>query len=210
MTRIIAGSARGQRLAVPPGSATRPTSDRVRESVMAAISHQLGGFAGLAVLDLYAGSGALGLEAISRGAARAVLVEHDRRAAQVIAQNAAKLGMTQAQVVTAGVTPYLARQPELFDLVFADPPYATPGPQLTAVLAQLTCWLTPAALVVVERATRSSPLEWPDGLAARSSRAYSETTIWYGQPSAGVGGVPDPVAGGPPDPRCAPQGGCDA
>lgn len=210
MTRIIAGTARGQRLSVPPGSGTRPTADRVRESLMATIGHEMGGFAGLAVLDLYAGSGALGLEAVSRGATRAVLVERDRRAAATIAANAARLAMPQAQVVTASVASFLRRPAEPFDLVFLDPPYATAAEEVTAALEQLVSWLAPGALVVVERATRGPGLQWPAGLAPQSSRTYSETTIWYGQPSAGLSQAPEPSAGAPSGPRRAPQGGCDA
>ena len=125
MTRIIAGSARGRRLKVPPGQ-TRPTADRVRESMFAALAHMLGGFDGARVLDLYAGSGALGLEAASRGAPTVVLVERDRSAASVARGNAAAVAVPGVRVVAAPVARFLAGPGRPFDLVLADPPYASP------------------------------------------------------------------------------------
>jgi 16S rRNA (guanine966-N2)-methyltransferase len=181
VTRIIAGTARGRRLAVPPGGA-RPTTDRVRESMFASLDHMLGGFAGARVLDLFAGSGALGLEAASRGAAVVVLVERDRPSAAVARTNAETLGMTGVRVVAASVTAHLAGQPEPFDVVLADPPYATPAAEVEAVLARLTGgWLAPDAVVMVERSTRGGEFSWPPGLVALRQRAYGATTLWYGQ-----------------------------
>ncbi len=185
MTRIIAGAARGRRLLTPAGSRTRPTSDRVREALFSALESELGAFAGLRVLDLYAGSGALGLEALSRGAAHVLLVETDVRAVRTIRSNVATVGLPGAQVVQSSVGHALAAAPSLpYDLVVADPPYAMPGDEIEPVLDQLTKgWLAPQAVVVVERSTRDAPLRWPAGLTALRIRRYGETMLWYGRPA---------------------------
>lgn len=181
MTRIIAGAARGRRLLVPDSGA-RPTSDRVRESMFAAVDHLLGGFAGARVLDLYAGSGALGLEAVSRGAGVAVLVERDRASADVARANATTLGMPGVRVVSAPVAAHLAGPPQPFDLVLADPPYAMPAAEVQAFLQQLTRgWLAPDAVVVVERSTRDGQFVWPTPIVALRRKPYGTTTLWYGQ-----------------------------
>ena len=200
MTRIIAGTAGGRRLAVPSGRGTRPTSDRAREGLFASVTADRGTLAGAAVLDLYAGSGAVGLEALSRGAARALLVEADPRAAAVIRANVAALGLAGARVQTGRVTSVLARGPGPDgprDLVFADPPYAAGGDEVTAVLTALAshCWLAPGALVVVERATRSGPLTWPAAYTADRARTYGEATLWYGRAAEGDTGA---AQSGPP------------
>lgn len=185
MTRIIAGTARGRRLRVPPGG-TRPTTDRVRESMFAVLDHMLGGFAGGRVLDLFAGSGALGLEAASRGARRVVLVERDRRTAGIARANASAVGVPGVVVVTAPVAGFLAGEADPFDLVLADPPYALAAPDLEDVLARLARgWLAPGAVVVVERPTRDGHFDWPPGLVAMRATAYGATTLWYGR------GAPD-------------------
>lgn len=125
--RIVAGAARGRRLAVP-AAGTRPTSDRVRESVFAALESAYGSLAGLRVLDLYAGSGAFGLEALSRGAAALTLIERDRRAAAVLRRNVEAVGLPGAAVIVRDVTAVLRTRPaQPYDLVLADPPYDTPG-----------------------------------------------------------------------------------
>ena len=186
--RIIAGSVGGRRLAVVPGRGTRPTSDRAREGLFATVEAIRGGLTGAAVLDLYAGSGAVGLEALSRGAADVLLVESDPRAAQVIRANIAALGLPGARVVNATVTRALAAGPPVQhrDFVFADPPYAVPDEELTTMLTALTLgWLAPGALVAVERATRSGAPTWPPGYEPDRSRRYGEATVWYGL-AAGV------------------------
>lgn len=200
MTRVIAGTAGGRRLAVPAGRDTRPTSDRAREGLFATVQAIRGPLAGASVLDLYAGSGAVGLEALSRGAARVCLVEADPRAVRVIRANIAALGLPGARVVPGRVAPLLARGPAAlpaaaggqarpapgtggrFGVVFADPPYALPGEDVTAVLATLAGagWLARGALAVVERSTRSGPVHWPEGYTADRSRRYGEATFWYG------------------------------
>ena len=188
MTRIIAGAARGRRLSVPPGTRTRPTSDRAREGLFATITAVHGPLAGAAVLDLYAGSGAAGLEALSRGAATVLFVESDRTAARAIRANIAAVGLPGARLVTGQVATVLARGPggdagggPGFGVVVADPPYATGGEEVTAMLTALRGgWLAPGALVAVERATRSGPVAWPAGYAPDRSRRYGEATFWYG------------------------------
>jgi 16S rRNA (guanine966-N2)-methyltransferase len=181
---VIAGEAGGRRLTVPDGRDTRPTSDRAREGLFATISSIVGPLAGARVLDLYAGSGAVGLEALSRGAEHVLLVEHGARAARVIRQNIEAIGLPGAAVIADRVERVLARGPSegRYDVVFADPPYALADAGVTRVLALLAeqGWLAPGALVVVERATRSGPPGWPDGFAPDRARRYGEATFWYG------------------------------
>jgi 16S rRNA (guanine966-N2)-methyltransferase len=184
---VIAGEAGGRRLAVPAGLSTRPTSDRAREGLFASVASELGSLDGRRVLDLYAGSGAVGLEALSRGASYVLLVESDARAAAVIKANVETVGIPGAQVRAEKVERMLARPPdgEPFDFVFADPPYAHPGTGITRMLALLAHgWLAPDGLVVVERATRSGEISWPDGLQLAKSRRYGEATFWYGRGAA--------------------------
>jgi 16S rRNA (guanine966-N2)-methyltransferase len=184
MTRVIAGQAGGRRLAVPAGRDTRPTSDRAREGLFASIISRAGPLAGARVLDLYAGSGAVGLEALSRGAAHVLLVESSARASRVIAQNVAALGLPGAELVTDRVERVLARGPAgpRYDVAFADPPYAVPDAEVTRMLTDLISrdWLAPGALVIIERATRSGPVTWPDGIEPDRDRRYGEASFWYG------------------------------
>ncbi|WBB81970.1 16S rRNA (guanine(966)-N(2))-methyltransferase RsmD [Micromonospora sp. WMMD882] len=187
MTRIVAGTLGGRRIAAPPGAGTRPTSDRVREALFSAVEATLG-LAGARVADLYAGSGAIGLEAFSRGAEHVLLVESDPRAARVVRENVAALRAAPAvRLVTGKVATVLAVGPEgdPYDLVFADPPYAAPDAEVTAMLAALVDggWLAPDALVVVERSTRSGPVGWVEGVTGERGRRYGETTLWYGRRS---------------------------
>ncbi|MGU3433584.1 16S rRNA (guanine(966)-N(2))-methyltransferase RsmD [Actinomycetes bacterium M1A6_2h] len=178
MTRIVAGRAGGRRLAVPP-SGTRPTSDRVREALFSALEARMD-FDGAAVLDLYAGSGALGLEALSRGAEHVVSVESDARASGVLARNIATVALPGAIARTAPVATVLAGTPDRrYDLVLADPPYATSDDAVTAMLSALLDggWLAEEALVVVERSSRSPLTEWPDGLRAEKDKKYGEARI---------------------------------
>jgi 16S rRNA (guanine966-N2)-methyltransferase len=189
MTRIIAGTARGRRLRTPRGVATRPTSDRVREALFSAVDSALGSVAGLRFLDLYAGSGAVGLEARSRGAGVVTLVEQDRRTAALIRGNADALAFKGVEVLAAPVSRALAQPPRApYDIAFLDPPYALPQRELGKVLDLLTAndWLAAGALVVVERSSRDPALTWPDGYAPQRSRSYGETMLWYGH-AAGSG-----------------------
>lgn len=186
MTRIIAGTAGGRRIVVPPGRSTRPTSDRTREALFATVLSELGSLAGAAVLDLYAGSGAVGLEALSRGATEVMLVESDSNAIKAIRRNIASLGLAGATVNAGRAERVLAVGPgpaRRRDLVFADPPYGLAGPELTRMLELLAGagWLAPGALVVIERSVRSEPLSWPGGYSPGRSRSYGESMLWYGR-----------------------------
>ncbi|HTX25673.1 MAG TPA: 16S rRNA (guanine(966)-N(2))-methyltransferase RsmD [Streptosporangiaceae bacterium] len=185
MARVIAGEAGGRRLTVPGGRDTRPTSDRAREGLFATIASITGSLAGSRVLDLYAGSGAVGLEALSRGAGHVLLVESGARAGRVIRENIETLGLPGAELIADRVERVLARGPgedARYDVAFADPPYALPGGQVSGVLSALAdrAWLAPGALVIVERATRSGPVTWPAGYVADRARRYGEATFWYG------------------------------
>ncbi|QBX54194.1 16S rRNA (guanine(966)-N(2))-methyltransferase RsmD [Nocardioides seonyuensis] len=183
MTRIIAGRAGGRRLATPRGTATRPTSDRVREALFSAIESWCGSLDGLRFLDLYAGSGAVGLEAWSRGAGAVTLVEHDRRTSSLIRTNAKELGFHAAHVVTGTVATVLAAAPAApYDVVFSDPPYPLDDGSVADDLVALVSqgWLVPGALVVVERSSRSPEPAWPPGIDGARSKKYGETALWYG------------------------------
>ena len=182
MTRIIGGTAGGRRIATPRGSNTRPTSDRVREALFSAIESWCGSLSGLRFLDLYAGSGAVGLEAWSRGAGVVTLVEQDRRTAAMIAANAHDLGFARAHVVTGSVATTLLRTPTApYDVAFLDPPYARSEPDLATDLVALRDrgWLVPGAMVVVERGSRSPEPGWPEGFVPTRQRTYGETVLWY-------------------------------
>ncbi len=183
MTRIISGTAGGRRLQTLPGSGTRPTSDRVREALFSRLEH-LDVLRGSRMLDLYAGSGAVGLEAASRGAASVVLVESNRAAAEVARANAAVIAHPGVSVRAEPVERFLVAGPrrrELADLVFLDPPYDLPESTLADVLSLLLShhWLAPDALVVVERSARSPEPRWPAGLLATGERRYGETKMWF-------------------------------
>lgn len=187
MTRIIGGDAGGRRIRTPTGDNTRPTSDRVREALFSAFDADLGSLAGLRFLDVYAGSGAVGLEARSRGAGVVTLVEHDRRTAALIRDNVKTLGFTRVDVLVATAARALTHHPRTpYDVVFLDPPYALPVADVEADLRRLVenGWLVRGALVVVERPTRGDPPSWPASLVGDRSRGYGETTLWYGHATA--------------------------
>lgn len=192
MTRIIGGLAGGRRLRTPEGDATRPTSDRVREALFSAVDAGWGDLEGARVADLFAGSGAVGLEAASRGASEVWLVESDRRTARLIEHNVRELDLPAT--VTVSAVPVLgalaagssdtsrrrsAQGP--FDLVFLDPPYPLSEDALAAVLGALDDdrWLAEDAWVVVERSSRSPEPRWPAGMVLLRSRRYGETVLWY-------------------------------
>lgn len=187
MTRIIAGDARGLRLDVP-GSGTRPTSERVRESLFGALE-SADAIDGARVLDLYAGSGALGLESLSRGAASVDLVERARPAAAIVRRNAAvvakALSGAAVRVHESAVLPFLRRATGTWDLVFTDPPYDLDDAAMTTDLTALAPLLSEDAVVVIERGRRSTP---PDvcaaGLEVFREKAYGDTAVWWAQPVA--------------------------
>lgn len=186
MSRIVAGVLGGRRLVTPPGRSTRPTSDRVREALFSSLETMLD-LDGARVLDLYAGSGAVGLEAASRGASHVLLVESDPRAARIARDNVATLGVgDRVRVSPAKVEQVVAGQPdEPYDLVFADPPYSAPAAVIDAMLTGLAehGWLAEGAVVVVERSSRDAPVAWVPGITAERGRRYGETTLWYGRRS---------------------------
>lgn len=183
MTRIIAGAARGRRLTVPAGG-TRPTADRVREALFSSLATVLD-LADVRVLDLYAGSGALGLEALSRGAGSVTLVDRSPAAVTVMRQNVAAVGLPGASVVKSEVTDFLRGVPGAAELVLLDPPYDLGADPLRGVLEALAAgWLTPGAVVVSERSARGQTLVWPAGFDEAWNRRFGDTclsrAVWYG------------------------------
>lgn len=199
MSRIIAGSRGGRRIAMPPGDRTRPTTDRVREALFSAIAAWAGtaaappeqSLAHLAFCDLYAGSGAVGLEAASRGAHPVLLVERDRRTAQLTKDNAKALGLA-VDVTISSVEQVLQRPPARpYDVVFADPPYELDTSAVNAQLQQLVAnrWVAPGSLVVAERSRRTPDLTWPEAAARCWSRAYGETVLHFGSLEPGPSGT---------------------
>lgn len=189
MTRIIAGQAGGRRLRVP-AQGTRPTSDRVREACFSSLESQLRSedvtWPQVDVLDLYAGSGALGLEALSRGARSAVLVERSREAIGTLRANIEAVGMAGARIVDRDVD----RLASMGDstrvaatLVFVDPPYELAASAVRGVLEALlqAGWIGSDALVVVERASKDRESPLPDDWIQLRQRAFGDTTLWYGR-----------------------------
>lgn len=184
VTRIVAGTLGGRRITVPPRG-TRPTSERVREAVFSAVQSRTD-LDGARVLDCYAGSGALGIEALSRGAGHVTFVESHRGAAAVLARNLDALGVRGTEVRTATVESVVAlTAPAGYDLVLADPPYALTDESLEGVLASLAGngWLADGALIVVERAARSAEVVWPAGVEPITTRRYGDTLVCYGRRS---------------------------
>jgi 16S rRNA (guanine966-N2)-methyltransferase len=189
VSRIVAGSRGGRRLETPSGAATRPTSDRVREALFSALASWAGtaaapatdALAGLAFLDLYAGSGAIGLEAASRGAGPVLLVESDARTAALARRNVASLALA-ASVRTLPVES-LARTTaeQAYDVAFVDPPYALASDRLDGVVADLVAhdWLAPDGLLVLERSSRSSAPRWPAQVDETWVRSYGETVLHF-------------------------------
>ncbi|KAA2253584.1 16S rRNA (guanine(966)-N(2))-methyltransferase RsmD [Solihabitans fulvus] len=180
MTRIVAGVAGGRRLQVPPRG-TRPTSERVREALFNALENLLD-LDGAVVLDVYAGSGALGFEALSRGAASATFVESDRRAADVLRRNAADLALPGVRVLARAAESALATAPEQpCDVVLLDPPYAVTDADLGRVLDALVAnsWTAPGCVVIVERDSRSAEPAWPDPLEPLRTKRYGDTALHW-------------------------------
>jgi len=180
--RIIAGELKGRALKVPT-SVTRPTSSRVREALFSSITHQVGDCSELNVLDLFAGSGALGFEALSRGAHRATFIESDRKACDCIQSNAEHLNVQTATIIQADAVHTVATKGSAqFDLVFIDPPYALSDDEVREVLEQLAVnmWLAIDAMVIVER-SGNSKVDWPNFFTPLNNKTYGDTSIWYGQ-----------------------------
>jgi 16S rRNA (guanine(966)-N(2))-methyltransferase RsmD len=187
MSRIIAGTYGGRRLSTPDGTDTRPTSDRVREALFSSLD-AANVLYGRRFLDLFAGSGAVGLEAASRGAAHVLLVESDPRAARALRANVTALKAESVVTISAGrVSSTLSGGPigGQYDVVFADPPYALAEEEITAMMRDLIAreWLAPGGLVIIERSKRSPEPSWVDGITGDRSRRYGETVLWYGRRS---------------------------
>lgn len=204
MTRIIAGAAGGRSLVVPKNGATRPTADKVREALFSRLEHG-GWLEGARVLDLYAGTGALGLEAASRGAAHVLLVENAPAAVTACRRNAALVasaGVSGVEVRPSAVGAVLAQPPPArYDLALLDPPYDLAEAVLAGVLERLVRdWLVEDAMVVVERGARAPEPRWPgrdDGgpaLVREEERRYGDTVLWLAR---------RPVAEDAADPRDA-------
>jgi 16S rRNA (guanine966-N2)-methyltransferase len=177
VTRIVGGQAGGRRIAVPPGRTVRPTSERLREALASALEARLGGLAGRTVLDLFAGTGAVGLELLSRGAAAVTLVESDPAVLEVLRANVATLGLAGAAIVGGRAETVTAQFPAAaqFDVVFLDPPYALDVDRILAAAAGYA-----REVLAVERGTRSPGPSWPAGFDAPQTRRYGDSTLWYG------------------------------
>jgi 16S rRNA (guanine966-N2)-methyltransferase len=179
--RVIAGEAGGRRLVAPERS--RPTTDRVKESLFSALGPER--LTGARVLDLYAGSGALGIEALSRGASLALLVERDPAGGRAIEGNLETTGLSdRARVRLGDVGAFLSGPPAPegpFDLVLCDPPYELPDTELEVVLGRLTGggWMAPGAILVLERAGAAAPPQWPPGWRSTWERRYGDTLVLF-------------------------------
>ncbi len=184
MTRIISGEWGGRRLAVPKGDSTRPTTDRVREAVFSSLESHFGSLNGLRILDAYAGTGALGLEAMSRGAAVADFVEKDSKASTTLLANIKTLGAANRGRVHRTTAAAFVRgrsgDQSLWDVVFLDPPYDVPTSELSELIVALDPLVSPDGLFVVERSARSG-FSWPDPVEPLREKKYGETQIWYGR-----------------------------
>ncbi len=185
MTRIVAGALGGRRLATLLGATTRPTSERVREGLFSSLE-SLTELSGVRFADFYAGSGAVGLEAYSRGASHVLLVESDQKAARIARGNIAALNASATTKLVVGpVLRALAtgQADDAYDIVFADPPYAVPEEEISAMLTALSTggWVLSGSVVVVERSSRGPEPVWPAEFTGLRARRYGETTLWYAQ-----------------------------
>lgn len=174
--RIIAGAWRGRAIEAPPGDATRPTADRVRETLFNMLKSRLGSFEDLRVADLFAGSGALGLEALSRGAASATFVERDSNAVSAIKRNAAKLGATERTHVFGSSAVALPRSGP-FDLIFADPPYAAGSSDAVIEAVAAAGWLSPGGILCIETARKHAVAPGPFELEAEREVGAARITL---------------------------------
>ncbi len=187
MTRVVGGIWGGRRLVTPAGGTTRPTAEKVRAALASSL-YATGGLEGARILDLYAGSGALGLELVSRGASSAVFVEQDRAALAALRANVATLGApggAELTVIPGDVAAFAARSAGAapFDVIVADPPYDLTIEALADVLTglHLAGLLAPHADVVIERGRKSGPPAWPEPLAGVRAKKYGDTLLCYGR-----------------------------
>lgn len=188
MSRIISGAAGGVRLASVPGDNTRPTTDRVKESLFSKLeSYDI--IRDARVLDAFGGSGALGCEALSRGAASVTLLDIYPKAVAVIRKNVAavekamgRTGSSSTRVQQSQALTYVKSASGPWDLVFVDPPYAMPNEQVSELLEALTPKLAEGAVVVVERSSRDPEPVWGEGLYCFSTRQHGETVLYYVEP----------------------------
>ncbi len=182
--RVVAGAAKGRRLTAPPGDDVRPTADRVKEALFSSLQAVV---PGARVLDLYAGSGSLGLEALSRGATSVTFVERDRRSLEHLHRNIEVVGLPGPIVLATSVDRALAEpiEGEPFDLVLADPPYRTPKAEVAAMLEELVAHLAPDATVVIERSVRDGSPAWPAGFDRGDARRYGDTALHRAQLTTG-------------------------
>lgn len=188
--RIIAGLGKGRNLFSPSG-ATRPTSDRAREALFSTLESEFGSLSDLAFLDLYCGSGAVGVEALSRGAAIVYAVDNDEKATTVARANFALLeqmsGIGTNSVYTSSVGKFLEKGADIqFDVVFVDPPYDLPNSEIEKIMESLVRngFLKKSSVIAIERDSKSKPLKWPEGLTESKVRKYGAATIFYAEPSA--------------------------
>ncbi|MFQ4147467.1 16S rRNA (guanine(966)-N(2))-methyltransferase RsmD [Arthrobacter sp. LAPM80] len=190
MSRIVAGTAGGSPLVSVPGDGTRPTTDRVKEALFSRLE-SMNMLAGTRVLDLYAGSGSLGIESASRGAKSVELIEFNDKAAAVCQRNAELVNkVLKSKIVTvqrSKVESFLARVADAgvdqWDLVFMDPPYPLTEEELSLVLELLGPRLSPYAVVVVERSARTPEPTWPDSMNLLAAKKYGETRLWFAEPA---------------------------
>lgn len=187
--RIIAGLAKGRNLISPIG-ATRPTSDRAREALFSTLDSEFGSMNDLNFLDLYCGSGAVGAEALSRGAAIVYSVDNDEKATSVTRKNFELLenltGIGTFNVITSSVGKFLEKGADLsFDVVFVDPPYDLPNNEIEKTMSALlrNGFLKPASVIAIERDVKSRPLAWPEGLREVKQRKYGAAVIIYAEPT---------------------------
>jgi len=189
--RIIAGIAKGRKLTSPDGSEARPTSDRAREALFSSLESEFGELRGIRFLDLFAGSGAVAAEAISRGASLCTIVESDRAALEIARENVEMVRAlsqgSEVRLIEGEVEDFVRRSSDPFDVVFLDPPYAYPDEELSSIVDQMrhSGFLAPSSLVVIERASRSSAFPWPAGLRQVKERKYGNAVIYYGELSDG-------------------------
>jgi 16S rRNA (guanine966-N2)-methyltransferase len=186
--RIIAGRWRGRPLLAPPGDSTRPTSDRAREGLFSMLASRLGSFEGLRVADLFAGTGALGLEALSRGAAHCTFIERDRAALAAIERNIARLGAAALAEVRAGAVERAPPPRERYHLVFMDPPYGEGLVQAALDRASRDSWIADGGLISIEKGPE--PLQLSEGFAVEAERRFGKAHLLLLRRIAAPGGAP--------------------